>query len=53
MWRRGATGLSVVMILAGCPKRFDPRAETVRAAVDGPSGWTGILEEFRKSVDGE
>jgi branched-chain amino acid transport system substrate-binding protein len=34
MWRRGATGISVVLILAGCPKRFDPRAETVRTSPD-------------------
>jgi uncharacterized protein YndB with AHSA1/START domain len=34
-------------------ERMRDGAETARAAVDGPSGWTGILEEFRKSVDGE
>ena len=34
-------------------ERMGEGAETARAAVDGPSGWTGILEEFRKSVDGE
>jgi uncharacterized protein YndB with AHSA1/START domain len=34
-------------------ERMGEGAETARAAVDGPGGWTGILEAFRKSVDGE
>jgi uncharacterized protein YndB with AHSA1/START domain len=33
-------------------ERMGEQAETARNAVDAPGGWTGILEEFRKSVDG-
>jgi ABC-type branched-subunit amino acid transport system substrate-binding protein len=33
-FQRAATYLSVVMVLTGCPKRFDPRAETVRQSPD-------------------
>lgn len=30
--RRGATALALLLVVGGCPKRFDPRAETVRAS---------------------
>jgi branched-chain amino acid transport system substrate-binding protein len=32
--RRYATAAVVLMVLGGCPKRFDPRAETVRTSPD-------------------
>ena len=32
--RRGAAAVTVLMVLGGCPKRFDPRAETVRQSPD-------------------
>src|SRR5262249_22205353 len=32
--RRGAAAVVVLAVLGGCPKRFDPRAETVRASPD-------------------
>jgi len=32
--RRGLAGLAVLLVLGGCPKRFDPRAETVRTSPD-------------------
>jgi ABC-type branched-subunit amino acid transport system substrate-binding protein len=32
--RRGAVALSMLAVLTGCPKRFDPRAETVRQSPD-------------------
>ncbi|MDB4969103.1 MAG: Extracellular ligand-binding receptor [Myxococcales bacterium] len=32
--RRGVASVAVLMVLGGCPKRFDPRAETVRASPD-------------------
>lgn len=32
--RRWVTAAAVLAVLAGCPKRFDPRAETVRASPD-------------------
>jgi branched-chain amino acid transport system substrate-binding protein len=32
--RRFATAAAVLMVLGGCPKRFDPRAETVRTSPD-------------------
>ena len=34
-------------------ERMGEGADTARAAVDGPNGWSGILEEFRKIVEGE
>lgn len=33
-------------------ERMGEGAETARAAVDGPGGWSAILEEFRKSAEG-
>jgi uncharacterized protein YndB with AHSA1/START domain len=33
-------------------ERMGEGGETARAAVDGANGWTGILEEFRKSAEG-
>ncbi|HWA89384.1 MAG TPA: SRPBCC family protein [Rhizomicrobium sp.] len=33
-------------------ERMGEGAEKARAAVDAPGGWTAILEEFRKSVEG-
>ncbi len=33
-WRRAATCFSMLAVLTGCPKRFDPRAETVRQSPD-------------------
>ena len=32
--------------------RMGEGAETARAAVDGPGGWSSILEEFRKAAEG-
>lgn len=32
--RRWSAALTAVLVLAGCPKRFDPRAETVRSSPD-------------------
>ena len=32
--RHGAVGMTVLLVLGGCPKRFDPRAETVRTSPD-------------------
>jgi branched-chain amino acid transport system substrate-binding protein len=34
LWRRRIAGVSVLLVLGGCPKRFDPRAETVRSSPD-------------------
>lgn len=33
-------------------ERMGEGGEAARAAVDGPGGWTSILEEFRKSAEG-
>ena len=33
-------------------ERMGEGAEPTRAAVDGPGGWTGILEEFSKIAEG-
>ncbi len=33
-------------------ERMGEGAETARAAVDAPNGWSGILEEFRKVAEG-
>lgn len=32
--RRGAAAITLLLVVGGCPKRFDPRAETVRASPD-------------------
>jgi hypothetical protein len=33
-------------------ERMGEGGEDARTAVDGPNGWSGILEEFRKSAEG-
>ncbi len=33
-------------------ERMGEAGEIARAAIDAPNGWGGILEEFRKSVEG-
>ena len=33
-------------------ERMGEGGEAARAAVDSPNGWTGILEEFRKTIEG-
>jgi len=34
-------------------ERMGEGAEAARAAVDGPNGWTGILDDYRRFAEGE